>query len=68
MPKVEMINGNTTPVVFCNKLMELSDDIEDIAVIVNFKDGGTQVFHTVMENTDIAWFRWIFDQEFRPEE
>jgi hypothetical protein len=66
MPKVEMINGDTTPVVFCNKLAEVSDIIEDIAVIVNYKDGSTHVFNTVMKNRDMAWFRWFFDQEFRP--
>jgi hypothetical protein len=66
MAKVEMLNGDTTPVVFCNRLTEISDDIKDIAVILNFKNGETHVFNTTMKNRDMAWFRWFFDQEFRP--
>ena len=65
--KVQMIAGDTTPTVFCSRLMEVSDDIEDIAVILNFKNGETHIFNTSMKHKEMAWFRWVFDQDFRPE-
>ena len=64
---IEMIGDKTTPTVFCAKLMEVSDEIKDIACILNYKNGETHVFNTTMKNIDMAWFRWVFDQDFRPE-
>ena len=65
--KIEMIKGNVTPAVFCASLMEVSDDIQDIACIINYKNGETHVFNTTMKNIDMAWFRWVFNQDFRPD-
>ena len=64
--KVEMIRGESTPPVFCAKLMEMSDEIENIACVVQYKDGKTHVFSNSMRGGDVAWLRWCFDQEFRP--
>lgn len=66
-----MIGGDTTPEVFCSQLMEMADQIENIVVVVKFKNdehglGETEVFNTVMTNGDKAWLRWVFDQDFRP--
>lgn len=63
-----MIKGDTTPAVFCAKLSEVAEDIESIACVVQYKDGKTSVLSTTMPNGDIAWLRWVFDQEFRPED
>lgn len=65
---VVMISGDATPPVFCAKLMEMSEDIEGIACVVKLKDGKTKVFNTNMTSGDMAWFRWVFDQDFRPED
>lgn len=65
--KIVMISGNTTPPVFCAKLMEISKDIESIACVVKLKDGKTHIFNTTMSSGDMTWFRWVFDQDFRPE-
>lgn len=67
-----MLHGVTTPEVFCAKLMEISNEIEHIAVVVTFKEtdngpASTSVFHTAMKNDEKAWVRWVFDQDFRPE-
>ena len=68
MMSVHMIKGSSTPPVFCAKLMEASEDIKHIACVVNFKDGESHVFYTSMKNKDRAWLRWVFDQDFRPED
>ena len=68
MSKVQMLNGDTTPPVFCASLTEIADDIENIACVVLLKDGKTHVYHTTMSNGAIAWLRWVFDQDFRPDE
>lgn len=67
MGEVHMISGDATPPVFCGKLMELSDEIEDIVCAVRFKDGTSRVFWTSMRTIDIVWLRWVLDQDFRPE-
>lgn len=67
MSKVQMLNGATTPEVFCANLMELSGDVSNIACVVEYKDGKTCVFHTPMSNMIITWLRWVFDREFVPE-
>ena len=65
--KIEMIKGtSTTPPVFCAKLMEGSDQMENIACVVQYKDGHTRVFSTDMKNVDVAWLRWCFDKDFQP--
>lgn len=64
--KITMIEGESTPEVFCAKLMELSDEIVNIACVVQFKND-TLVFSNAMSNGNITWLRWVFDQNFRPE-
>lgn len=64
--KVTMLKGNTTVPVFCAKLMECADEIESIACVVKYKNKDTYVHHTAMPDGDMAWFRWCFDQDFRP--
>ena len=66
--KIQMISGNTTPQVFCAKLMEVSDDIKHIACVVAYKNGETHVFNTVMPNVDLAWLRYVFIEEFKENE
>ena len=68
MGKVQMLKGDSTPPVFCAKLSEIADDIDDIACVVLLNDGETHVYHTAMKNGAIAWLRWVFDQDFRPDE
>ena len=68
MSKVQMLKGETTPPVFCAKLTEIADDIDDIACVVLLNDGKTHVYHTTMNNGAITWLRWVFDQDFRPDE
>ncbi len=74
MSKISTLPGYaSTPEVFCAKLMEVSCDIKNIAVVVSFKDsdnepGDTKVFSTKMKAVDVAWLRWCFDQDFRPDE
>lgn len=67
MSKIEMIKGYATPEVFCAKLTEVAEDVENIACIVQYKDGSSHVFSTTMSNGDIAWLRWVFMEEFKPD-
>ena len=60
--------GKTKPETFCAMLLEQSDEIEDIVAVVHWKSGSTDVFNTTMNHGQIAWMRWVFDQDFRPEE
>ena len=66
MTKIHMLIGHTTPTVFCAKLTEVADEIENIACVVKYKTGETHVFNTAMDDGEKAWFRWVFDQDFRP--
>lgn len=65
--KVQMIKGDTNPVVFCAKLTEIADEIENMACVVQYKNGNTKTFSTAMKNGDLAWLHWCFDQDFRPD-
>lgn len=64
--KITMIKGDDTPAVFCARLLEAAEDIENIACVVEYKDGKTCVHSTTMNKGSLAWLRWIFDQDFRP--
>ena len=68
MGKVQMLKGHTTPPVFCAKLMEVSEEIKHIACVVSYENGESHVVSTTMKNEDIAWLRWVFDQDFRPDD
>lgn len=61
-----MLKGDTTPPVFCAKLTQVAEEMKHIAVVVEYKNGNTHVYHTAMTNGAKAWFRWIFDTQFRP--
>ena len=65
--KITMLKGDTTPEVFCAKLLEMAGEIENVACVVLLKDSSTAVFSTAMSHGDTAWLRWVFDQDFRPE-
>ena len=56
----------TSVETFIAMLGELSDDIEHIACVVQYKNGQSEVFNTQMTSGNIAWLRWVFDQDFRP--
>ena len=64
----QLFSGQTTPKTFCGMLVEQSDEIENIACVIHWKDGNTTIANTTMKNEDKAWFRWVFDQDFRPED
>lgn len=59
--------GETTPDTFCGMLLQNADEMEHIACVVQWKSGKTDVFQTMMTDGDVAWLRWVFDQEFRPD-
>lgn len=68
MAKIHNIRpGETTPQTFCGMLLEHSGEMEHIACVVQWKSGQTDVFQTSMNDGDVAWLRWVFDQEFRPD-
>ncbi len=66
MSKIEMIKGDTTPEVFCAHLTEIAEHIEDIAVVIQYKNGTALVFSTPMNNERVSWMKWVFDHEFNP--
>lgn len=59
--------GRTTPETFCAMLNQHSDEMQDIVAVVHWKDGSTDVFQTTIKHAQMAWMRWVFDQDFRPE-
>jgi hypothetical protein len=65
--KFATINGPTSIPVFCAKLTEIAENIEHIACVVQYKDQSTEVLSSHMSSGDVAWLRWVFDQDFRPE-
>lgn len=58
--------GKTTPETFCAMLLQHADEIEDIAAVVHWKEGSTEIYQTTMTNEQVTWMRWVFDQDFRP--
>lgn len=60
--------GETTPETFCAMLLQHADEMEHIVAVVQWNEGPAQVFQTTMTNRDLAWLRWVFDQEFRPDD
>lgn len=61
----------TSPRAFCGMLLELADDIEHIACVIQWKRNAqgepttfTNTASTEMTLGQAAWLRWIFDQEF----
>lgn len=65
---VHQLIGHTTPKTFGGMLVEQSEDIANIACVILWKDGTTSVANTKMSGGDVAWLRWCFDQDFRPEQ
>ena len=66
MGSVVALDGSLRVPEFLQKLLDEADQIESLAVVVNWDNGSTAVYHTTMTNRDIAWLRWVFDQELRP--
>ncbi len=67
MSKFHTLYGGSSPQIFCAKLTEIADEIENIACVVAFKDGKSSVFSTSMSSRDITWLRWVFDKDFDPD-
>jgi hypothetical protein len=63
----QLYPNETTPETFCAMLLQHSDEMENIACVVDWKDGPTEVYQTTMNNRDVAWLRWVFMHEFNPE-
>ena len=61
-------SSDTTPETFCAMLAEQGKQMKHIACVVLWDDDTTEVFNTKMKNSDIAWLRYVFDQDFRPDE
>lgn len=66
-PKIEGLPGiKTSPKAFCGMLLEQSDDMEHIAVVVQWKGGKgtTNVFFTSMNSGQAAWMDYVFHKNF----
>ena len=63
--KIITIPGQrTSPPAFCGMLMEIAEEIENIACVVKYKNGEVNVFSTRMPLKEATLLRWVFDQEF----
>lgn len=68
MNKVSVLPGlPTPPSVFVERLVEHRDQIVNIACVVEWKGGNTQVCSTTMSKADAVWLRYVFDKAFPDE-
>lgn len=66
--KVEQLPGqNTTPEVFCARLLEYAAQgkIVHIACVIQWSDETTNTAHTAMTNTQRAWMTAVFNDQFK---
>lgn len=66
--KFHSLHGDSNPHIFCAKLTEVADDIKHIACVISWKDGTTNIANTAMKTIDIVWLRYVFDQDFHPDQ
>ncbi len=62
--KIVMLRGPSTPKVFAGHLVEHADDIEQIACVIQWKNGHTTVNSTSMQMVDAAWLDYVFRADF----
>lgn len=64
--KLQQISGPTTPKTFAGLLVEHADEIEHIAVVIQWKDKKktTRAYGTQMTLRDMAWLKYVFNDQF----
>lgn len=68
LAKIHQLRGPLAPPAFLSELLEHSTEIENIAVVVQWKnnDHRTNVYWTEMSNGDAAWLDYVFRTDFMP--
>lgn len=65
--KIHQLHGPTRPKTFAGMLVEKADQIVDIACVIHWKDGSTNVSSTSMSLGDAAWLDYVFRKDFMAE-
>ena len=66
--KIRQLRGPLAHPAFLSELLESSTEIENIAVVVKWKnnDHQTNVYWTEMSAGDAAWLDYVFRTDFMP--